>query len=121
LFCPLTFDSRFYPFAFALPFQALSLTSSSSQVKEKKRNPKKKKTIEKKKYAEKGGNLPSSSCSTFSFLAFVSALLLLPFRFKHFFLASFSFQTEEKDKNTKKKKCRKEKELTFLLSLLHLG
>jgi flagellar biosynthesis protein FlhB len=104
------------------------LTSSSSQREEKKKNTKKEKTIEKRKNAEKGGSLPSSSCFALSFLALASALLLLPFRFKCFLLTLSSSQIEEKkekhkEKKThrKEKKCREGKELTFLLLLLHLG
>jgi len=86
--CPLTF-------AFLL---LLSVSNAfpcifffSKRRKEKKH--KEKKTIEKKKNAKKEGSSPSTSRSAFSFLALTSALLLLPFRFKRFFLASFSPQT----------------------------
>jgi hypothetical protein len=48
--CPFTFSSRFYPPTFALLFQTFSLTSSFSQVEEKKR-----KTIEKKKMQRRDG------------------------------------------------------------------
>jgi hypothetical protein len=64
---------------------------------------KEKKNINKKKFAEKGRSLPSSSHSAFSFLAPASGLPLLHFHFKCFLLASFFSQVEEK-KNTKKKK-----------------
>jgi hypothetical protein len=57
-------------------------------------------------------------------LAPASTLLVLPFRFKHFLLASSSFQAEGKKKNTKKKKtikkkkkCKDGRELTFKLPL----
>jgi hypothetical protein len=88
---------------------------------------KKEKKTKKKKNAEKGRSFPLSSHSTLSLLAPTFALLLLPFCFKHFLLASFSSQVKEKKekhkekKNQRKKKCREEKEFIFLLSLLHLG
>jgi flagellar biosynthesis protein FlhB len=83
------------------------LASFSSQGEEKKINTKKKKTIKKKKNAKKGGSLPSSSRSALSVFALVFALLLLPFHFKHFFLASSSFQTEGKKRKTQRKKMQK--------------
>jgi len=93
----------------------------------KKKHKEKKKTVENKKYAKKGRSLPSSSCFTLSFWAPTFAFLLLPFRFKHFLFASSSSQIEEKKKHKgrknhrEEKKCREGRELTFLLSLLHLG
>jgi hypothetical protein len=125
-FCPFTFGFHFYPFASALPLlpshfcpfvsNIFSLASSSFQAK------KKKKTIEKKRNVEKGGNFPSSSHSAFSLLALASTLPLLPFCFKRFFLASSSFQVEEKEKkpHKKEKKCKERKELSFKLLLCPL-
>jgi hypothetical protein len=69
-----------------------------SSKRKKNTHTKEKKTIEKKKYAKKGGSLPSNSHFTLSLLAPASALLVFPFRFKRFFLASFSSQTKEKKK-----------------------
>jgi len=54
-----------------------------------------------KKNQEKGGNLPLSSHSAFSFLAIASTFLLLNFHFKCFLLASSSFQA--KGKKTQRK------------------
>ncbi len=72
-----------------------------------------KKNTKKKKIVEKGRNFPLSSRSTLSLLAPVYAFLLFPFCFKHFLLASSSFQVE--------KKCTEEgRELTFKLSLCPL-
>jgi hypothetical protein len=73
------------------------MASSSFQVE------KKKKTIEKKKNAEKRSSFPSSSRSTLSPLALASALPLMPFCFKRFFMASF-FQTKKKKRKETKKK-----------------
>ncbi len=67
-------------------FKCFFLASSSFQVK-------KKKTINKKKYVEKGGSLPSSSCSALS--------LLIPaftFLFQVFFLNIFFFSSRRKEK-----------------------
>jgi len=50
-----------------------------------------------KKNQEKGGSLPSSSCSTLSLLASTFAFPLLHFRFECFLLTS-SFQVERKKK-----------------------
>jgi len=90
-FSPFTFGSHFCPLVFALLFQTLSpdifLFSSRRKIKHKE-----KKTIEKKKYVEKGGSLPSSSHSTFSLLAPASTFLLLHLCFKCFILAFSSFQ-----------------------------
>jgi hypothetical protein len=61
----------------------------------------------KKKYAKKGGSLLSSSCFAFSLLVLAFTLSLLHFRFKCFFLASYSSQTKEKKKHKKKKSHRK--------------
>jgi hypothetical protein len=103
------------------------LASSSSQTKEKEKK-QRKKIIEKKKNAEKGGSLPSNSRSTLSLLAPISSLLFFTFRFKHFLLGIFFFSNKRKEKKTqrkknhrKEKKCKEGRELTFLLSLLHLG
>ncbi len=52
---------------------------------------KKQKTIEKKKNVKKGKSFPSSSYFTLSLLAPTFALLLFPFCFKPFFLASSSY------------------------------
>jgi hypothetical protein len=65
--------------------------ASSSLAKEKK-NTQKKKTIEKKIYAEKGGNLPSSSHFALLLLAPTSVVKLLNFCFKCFVVASSSSQ-----------------------------
>jgi hypothetical protein len=48
----------------------------------------------------KARSFPLSSCSTLSLLAPTSAILLLPFCFKHFLLASFSSQAKEKKRKT---------------------
>jgi hypothetical protein len=114
----LLLPSHFYPFV----LNGFSFIYFSSQVEEMKKKTKKKKTIEKKKNAEKGRSFPLSSCSAMSLLALASALLVLPFCFKHFFLTSSSSQTEEKKKNQRKKtiekkKWRERKEFTFKLSL----
>jgi hypothetical protein len=89
------FQTLALPFHFWFPllpfcFKHFLLASSSFQAEEKKT--KKKKTIEKKRNAKKGGSFPSSSRSALSLLAPTSTLPLLPFYFKHFFLASFSSQ-----------------------------
>ncbi len=101
-FQALTLPSHFWlpllPFCFKR-----FLLAPSSQVKEKK-----KKTIEKKKNAEKGRSFPLSSCFALSLCALVFALLLIPFCFKQFLLASSFFQVEER-KKTKKKKPQKRK------------
>jgi hypothetical protein len=117
LFCLFTFGFHFCPPAFTFSFQVFSLSIFLFSSRRKEKKHKEKKSIEKKN-AEKGGSLPSSSFSALSFLALASGLLLLPFRFKHFLLASSFSQTEEKKKNTqknkiieKKKKCREGKEL----------
>jgi len=83
---------------FPLLFPTLSPSTFffSSRKKEKK-------TIEKKKNVEKGRSFPLSSYSALSLCAFVFALLLLPFCFKHFLLASSSFQVKEGKKTMKKK------------------
>jgi len=57
-------------------------TGMTSSKKKTHTHTKIKKTMEKKKYAKKGGSLPSSSHSALSFLAPASTFLLLPFRFK---------------------------------------
>jgi len=96
-FQALTLPSHFWlpllPFCFKR-----FLLAPSSQVKEKK-----KKTIEKKKNVEKGRSFPLSSCFALSLCALVFALLLIPFCFKQFLLASFFFQVEERKKTKKKK------------------
>ncbi len=63
--------------------------------KKKRKGKKKNNTIEKKRNAEKGRSFPSSSHSTFSLLALISALPLLPNCFKRFFLTSSYSQAEE--------------------------
>jgi flagellar biosynthesis protein FlhB len=83
--------------AFALPllpfcFKRFLLAFSSSQAKEKEKKTKKKKTIEKKKNAKKGGNFPSSSHFTLSFLALVSALLFQTLSPGIFFFSSRRFE-----------------------------
>jgi hypothetical protein len=83
-----------------------------------------KKITKKKKNAEKGRNLRSSSHSTFLPLAPASSLLFLPFHFKCFLLGIFSFlsRRKERKKNHKEeKKCKKGKEFTFIFLHLHLG
>jgi hypothetical protein len=100
----LTFDSRFYPPTFAFLFQTFSLGIfffSSRRKKKHTHTHKEKKNHRKKKNAKKGGRLPLSSHFALSFLALASILLLLPFRFKHFLLASSSSQTKEKKKKNK--------------------
>jgi len=78
----LTFGSRFCP----------SISNAFSWhlflLKQKKR----KNNYRGKKNAKKGRSFPSSSYSTLSLLAPSSALPLLPFYFKCFFLVSSSFQ-----------------------------
>jgi len=98
---PLSFGSHTCPPTFALPFQMLSpcIFFFSNKTKEKKHI--KIKTIKKKKNAEKGGSLPSSSCFAFSFLAPASTLLFQTLFLNIFF---FSNKREGKKKNTKKKK-----------------
>jgi len=94
-------------------FKRFLLAPSSFQAEEKKKNHKKE-----KKNAEKGKNFPLSSCFALSLCAPTFALLLLPFCFKHFLLASSSSQVEERKKNNKKEnKCRKGREGAFKLSL----
>jgi hypothetical protein len=105
--CPFIFGSHFYPLTFVLLFQTFSPDSS---IRKEKKN------------VEKGENLLSSSHSTFSPLVLASGLLFLPFCFKCFLLGIFFFSSKRKEKkNTKKKKCKEGREVTFLLSLLHLG
>jgi hypothetical protein len=116
--------------AFAFPFlhfcfKCFFLASFFSQVGKKKRH-KGKKTIEKKKYVEKGGSLPSSSCSTFSLLAPALAFSLLHFCFKCFLLAFFSFclkrEKKHKEKNHREEKiCREGREPTFKLPFCPLN
>jgi hypothetical protein len=83
---------------------------------------KEKKNHKKEKNVEKGWNFLSSSHFALSLLAPVFALPILPFCFKHFFLASSFSQAKESKKKTKKKnhrkekKCREGRELTFKLS-----
>jgi len=98
--CPFTFGFHFCPPTFALPFQVFSLGIFFFLSKKKKH--KEEKTIEKKKYADKGRSLPSSSHSALSLLASASTFLLLHFHFKRFFLASSSYQIEDKTKSHKK-------------------
>jgi hypothetical protein len=81
------------PPVFAFSFQAIFASIFFFSNKRKKKH-KEKKTIEKKKNVEKGGSLPLSSHSTFSFFVLASTFLLLPFHFKHFLLASSSSQTK---------------------------
>ncbi len=71
-------------------------------LKHKKNKTHKKTTT--KKNQERRGSLPSSSCSTISLLALISALPLLHFRSKCFLLASYSFQAKEKRKKPQRKK-----------------
>jgi hypothetical protein len=105
-------------------FKHFLLTSSSSQAENKKT---KKKIHKEEKNAEKGGSLPSSFCFALSNLALVSGLLFLAFRFKCFLLGIFlssirkERKTQRKKNHKEEKKCRKGRELTFFLSLLHLG
>jgi uncharacterized protein YqhQ len=99
-------------------FKGFLLAPSSFQAEEKKKNHKKG-----KKNTEKGKNFPLSSCSALSLCAPTFALLLLPFYFKHFLLASFSSQVEERKKNNKKEKNaekggREPSSFHFALSLL---
>jgi hypothetical protein len=68
----------------------------------------KRKTIEKKKNAENGGSLPSSSCSTISLLAPTSGLMFLPLRFKRFLLGIFFFLSRRKKRKTQRKKNHRE-------------
>jgi hypothetical protein len=103
----------------------------SSRRKEKKT--KEKKTIQKKKKCREGNKLSFKlPLCPFTFGSCICppafAFPFFPFCFKRFLLASFSSQVEEKKKKhkekktiEKKKKCKKGMELTFLLSLLHLG
>jgi len=122
MLCPPIFGSNFSPLAFALFFQKFTPKIFFFSKRKKK-----KKTIEKKKNADKGRSLPSSSRSALSLLAITSSLLFLPFCFKHFLLGIFFFSSRRKKKHKEKKnhreekKCRKGRELTFLLSFLHLG
>jgi hypothetical protein len=69
---------------------SLGIFFFSSKRKEMKT--KEKKTIKKKKNAKKGVSFPLSSHYALSLLAPASALLLLPFCFKCFFLTSFFSQ-----------------------------
>jgi hypothetical protein len=62
-----------------------------------------KKNHRENKNAKKGRSFPSSSHFALSLLGPASTLPLLPFYFKRVFLASFSFQTQEKKKNKVKK------------------
>jgi len=80
-------------------YRCLLLLKHKEEKKHKKKTTKK----TKKKNQEKGGNLPSSSCSTFSLLAPASGLLFLHFHFKCFILASSSSQTKEKKTHIEKK------------------
>jgi len=97
-FCPFTFDSHFYPFTFAFVFQVFSLGIFFFSSKRKEKKHKGKKTIEKKKYVEKGRSLPSSFCSTFSFLALAFSL---PFQALSL---DISFFSNKRKKNTTRKK-----------------
>jgi len=85
--CPLIFGSHFCPLTFAFLFQILSpsIFFFSSIRKEKK-------TIKKKKNAEKGRSVPSSSHSTLSLLA----SCFCPFVSNAFSLASSISQVGEK-------------------------
>jgi len=80
-----------------------------------------KKTIEKKKYAKKGGSLPSSSRFALSFLALASALSFQAFSPGIFFFSNIRKKKHKKKTHRKEKICREGRELTFLLLLLHLG
>ncbi len=79
-----------------------------------------------KKNQKKGGSLPSSSGSAFSFLVLASAFPFLHFHFMCFLLASSSFQVVKKKKHKEKKNhkeektCKEGKELTFKLLLCPL-
>jgi hypothetical protein len=88
------------PFHFC-PFVSNIFSLHILFLKQKKKK-KKKKTKEKKKNVEKGGNFPSSSCSTLSLLVLASALPLLPFCFKRSLLASSYSQAKKKTQRKKK-------------------
>jgi hypothetical protein len=89
-----TLPSHFWLLLLPFCFKHFLLSSFSSQAKTKK-----KKTIEKKRNTEKGRSFPSNSFSALSILGPAFALSFLPFCFKHFFLASSSFQIEKNLKN----------------------
>jgi len=83
-----------------------------------------------KKNQKKGGSLPSSSRSAFSFFVLAFAFPFLHFRFMCFLLASSSFQVVKKGKHKEKKTIQKKKHVKkgrslpsssyFALSLLTL-
>jgi len=86
--------------------------------KEKKNHRKEKKCKEGRELNFKLLICPLIFGSCFCFPAF--AFLLLPFRFKHFLIASSSQTKEKKEKHEekkimKKKKCKQGREFTFLL------
>jgi len=72
---------------------------------------KRKKNHRTKKNSKKERSLPLSSHFALSFLAPTSTLLLLPFCFKCFLLASFSSQPKKKHTHKEKKNHRKEKKM----------
>jgi hypothetical protein len=81
------------------------LATSSSQAKEKKRKHEGKKNHREEKICKEGRELTFKGAYLQApALTFHFWLPLLPFRFKHFFLVSSSFQREERKKNTEKKK-----------------
>jgi hypothetical protein len=96
-----TFNSCFYPLAFALSFQVLSPSIFFFSSKRKKTQ---KKNHREEKICKEGRELTFKLPLWLSLLAPTFALLLLHFHFKHFLLASSSSQVEKKTKNTKKKK-----------------
>ncbi len=77
-------------------------------LKPKKKH-KEKKNHKEEKNADKGRRFPLNSCFALSLLAPAFALLLLPYCFKRFLLASFYSQVEEKKKKTIEKKKNAEK------------
>jgi preprotein translocase subunit YajC len=124
-FCLCTFGSYFCPPTSALLFQMFffGIFFFSSIRKEKKRR-KKNHKVGKKCRERRALSFKLPICPFTQ--APASAFPLLPSHFylfvsNVFFLASSFSQAKEKKKKTKEKKCRKGKELTFLLLLLHLG
>ncbi len=115
LLCHVTFGSCFCPPGSTLLFQTLfpNIFFFSNRRKEKK--PKEKNHRKKKMERKEGAYLQAFA------LPFHFWLLLLTSCFYPFISSNFSLIYSCSQAKEKKRKCKKGRELTFLLSLLHLG